>query len=55
MVTSSVAGERAAAGKAIYSATKHAVQGMIESLRDELRGSGVKAATVLPGAIATEW
>jgi len=55
VVTSSVAGERAAAGKAIYSATKHAVQGMIEGLRGELRGSGVKAATVLPGAIATEW
>jgi len=55
IVTSSVAGERAVAGKSIYSATKHAVQGMIEGLRGELRGTGVKAATVLPGAIATEW
>jgi len=50
-----VVGERAAAGKSIYSATKHAVQGMIEGLRGELRGTGVKAATILPGAIATEW
>lgn len=55
IVTSSVVGEKAAAGKSIYSATKHAVQGMCEGLRGELRGTGVKAATILPGAIATEW
>jgi short-subunit dehydrogenase len=48
-------GERAAPGMSIYSATKHAVQGLIEGLRGELRGTGVKAATVLPGVIATEW
>ena len=48
-------GERAAPGKSIYSATKHALQGLVEGLRGELRGTGVKAATVLPGAIATEW
>jgi short-subunit dehydrogenase len=54
-VTSSVVGEKATPGTGIYSATKHAVQGMMESLRGELRGTGVKAATVLPGAIATEW
>lgn len=55
IVTSSVVGEKATPGTGIYSATKHAVQGMMESLRGELRGTGVKAATVLPGAIATEW
>jgi len=55
VVTSSVVGERAAPGMSIYSATKHAIQGLIEGLREELRGTGVKAATVLPGVIATEW
>ena len=54
-MTSSVAGEKAGPGKGIYSATKHAVQGMIEALRGELRGTGVKAARILPAAIATEW
>ena len=48
-------GEKAIPGTGIYRATKHAVQGMMESLRGELRGTGVKVAIVLPGAITTEW
>ncbi|KAG0607874.1 hypothetical protein M758_8G061600 [Ceratodon purpureus] len=31
------------------------MKGMIEALRGELRGTGVKAARILPAAIATEW
>jgi short-subunit dehydrogenase len=36
-----------------YCASKFAVRGFTESLRHELRGSGVRAATVHPGAIKT--
>src|SRR3954454_10084172 len=36
-----------------YCASKHAVRGYTESLRHELRGSGVRAISVHPGGIAT--
>lgn len=36
-----------------YCASKHAVRGYTESLRHELRGSGVRAVTVHPGGIRT--
>lgn len=55
VVTSSVVAEFTPPGKAIYSASKHAVQALIRGLRGELKGTGVKAATILPGAVATEW
>ncbi|KAJ7541718.1 hypothetical protein O6H91_10G072900 [Diphasiastrum complanatum] len=55
IVISSVAGVQAFAGKSVYCASKFAVQGLVESLRAELSGTGVKAATILPGVIATPW
>mmetsp|Transcript_6455 Transcript_6455/g.19140 ORF Transcript_6455/g.19140 Transcript_6455/m.19140 type:complete len:244 (+) Transcript_6455:24-755(+) len=55
VVMSSVAGLRAGANGGVYSATKFALQGMMTSLRAELKGTGVKSGTVNPGAVATEW
>jgi NAD(P)-dependent dehydrogenase (short-subunit alcohol dehydrogenase family) len=55
VVTSSVAGKRAFAQGSIYCSSKWAVEGMILSLRQELVGTGVKAATINPGPVDTKW
>ncbi len=49
----SVAGYRGLPGAAAYSASKAAAITYLESLRVELRASGVKVITVCPGYIAT--
>ena len=49
----SVAGIRGLPGAGAYSASKAAVVTYMESLRIELRGSGVKVVTIAPGFIAT--
>ena len=49
----SVAGVRGLPGHAAYSASKAALISSLESLRVELRGSGVKVLTLSPGYIAT--
>ncbi len=40
--------------EAVYAATKHAVLGLSESVRGELRGTGVELSVVMPGIVATE-
>jgi NAD(P)-dependent dehydrogenase (short-subunit alcohol dehydrogenase family) len=50
----SIGGKMASPGGATYSATKHAVVGLSESLRGELRGSGIAVSIVMPAIIATE-
>lgn len=55
IVMSSNLGLHTSARASLYSATKHAVQAMVWSLREELRGTGVKAATINPGSVSTEW
>ena len=50
----SVAGKIASPGGSTYAATKHGVVGLSESLRVELRGSGIAVTIVLPAIIATE-
>jgi len=50
----SVAGYRGLPGSGAYSGSKAASIAYLESLRLELRGSGVKVVTVSPGYIATE-
>ena len=50
----SIGGKMASPGGATYSATKHAVVGLGESLRGELRGSGIAVSIVMPAIIATE-
>jgi NAD(P)-dependent dehydrogenase (short-subunit alcohol dehydrogenase family) len=49
----SVAGFRGLPGSGAYSASKAAAISYMESLRVELRGSGVKAVTICPGYIRT--
>jgi len=49
----SVAGYRGLPGAAAYSASKAAAISYLESLRVELRASGVKVVTVCPGYVAT--
>jgi NAD(P)-dependent dehydrogenase (short-subunit alcohol dehydrogenase family) len=51
--TSSVFGLVGIPYQSAYCASKFAVRGFTESLRQELRGSGVRAATVHPGGIKT--
>jgi short-subunit dehydrogenase len=47
-------GKMPAAGLATYCASKHAVVGFTEALRDELAGTGVTVTAVLPSAVRTE-
>jgi NAD(P)-dependent dehydrogenase (short-subunit alcohol dehydrogenase family) len=49
----SVAGFRGLPGAGAYSASKAAVMSYLESLRVELRGSGIKVVTIAPGYIKT--
>jgi short-subunit dehydrogenase len=55
IVMSSNLGLHTSARASLYAATKHAVQAMVWSLREELRGTGVKAATINPGSVSTPW
>jgi len=55
IVTSSNLGLKTGARCSLYAATKHAVQAMVWSLQDELKGTGVKAATINPGSVDTSW
>ncbi len=41
-------------GEAVYCATKHAVLGLSEGVRAELRGTGVELSVVMPNLAATE-
>jgi short-subunit dehydrogenase len=40
--------------EAVYSASKHAVAGVTEAVRAELRGTGVELSLVMPGLVQTE-
>lgn len=44
----------AAPHESTYSGTKHAVKGVCEGLRPELRGSGIDLSLVFPGLVRTE-
>ncbi|MHA1345325.1 MAG: SDR family oxidoreductase [Candidatus Heimdallarchaeaceae archaeon] len=55
IVTSSTLGLKTSARCSLYAATKHAVQAMVWCLREELKGTGVKAATINPGSVDTPW
>ena len=51
---SSTAGHTGAAGASVYSASKHAVEGLTKSAALEAASSGVRVNTVAPGPIETE-
>jgi NAD(P)-dependent dehydrogenase (short-subunit alcohol dehydrogenase family) len=50
----SQAGKGGVPGIATYSATKHAVVGLSEAIRAELRGTGVEVSCVMPTVVNTE-
>ncbi len=50
----SIAGKGGFPGGATYCATKHAVVGLTETLRSELRGTGIEVHQVLPIGVNTE-
>jgi NADP-dependent 3-hydroxy acid dehydrogenase YdfG len=52
ILTSSAAGRRAIPGS-LYSATKHSVTAMGESLRQELNGTGCRVTLIEPGMVDT--
>ena len=50
----SIAGKGGAPNGATYSATKHAVVGLCDALRQEIKGSGVDITVVMPVGVNTE-
>jgi hypothetical protein len=50
----SIAGRYAIPGSAVYTAAKHAIVGLSESLYHELAPQGVMVTSVNPGLVATE-
>jgi short-subunit dehydrogenase len=50
----SAAGKVGVPREAVYAASKHAVLGLSESLRAELRGTGVDLSVILPGLVRTD-
>ena len=50
----SLAGKGGYAGGATYCATKHAVVGLSEALRAELRDTGIRVSLVMPATVNTE-
>jgi short-subunit dehydrogenase len=52
---SSIAGALLVPTESAYSASKAAVDGFAEPLRDELRGTGVNVSTVMPTAVRTKF
>lgn len=50
----SIAGMRAYEGGGAYSISKFALNGFSQNLRHELKSSGIKVTTVLPGAVMTD-
>ena len=50
----SLAGKAGYPNLATYAATKHAVVGLSEAVRFELKGSGVEVSCVMPGIVDTE-
>lgn len=55
IVISSIVGRRGIGGSSVYSATKAAQAGLVESLRAEWRGSPLLASVVYPVSTATEF
>jgi 3-hydroxy acid dehydrogenase/malonic semialdehyde reductase len=52
---SSVNATESSANHAVYVASKHAVHGFSDSMRAELRGSGIRVAEIMPGTVRTEF
>mmetsp|Transcript_35939 Transcript_35939/g.49881 ORF Transcript_35939/g.49881 Transcript_35939/m.49881 type:complete len:261 (+) Transcript_35939:113-895(+) len=55
VVTNSVLGMKPAQNASLYCASKFALDGLVGSLREEVRPFGVKVGQVYPAGIATAW
>ena len=51
LVTSSVAGHQDIAWEPVYSATKHAVQSFVHTVRRQYAGTGVRIGAIAPGVV----
>ncbi len=51
---SSISGRNTDAGSAIYSASKHALNGLSGSMYEDVRDYGIKVSTIMPGFVATD-
>jgi NADP-dependent 3-hydroxy acid dehydrogenase YdfG len=51
----SISGRRSLPGSAVYNATKYAVVGFSEAVRQEVAPSGVRVCTLEPGSVETEF
>lgn len=54
ILTSSIAGRVALHGEPIYSASKHAIQAFVHTVRRQLVGSGVRLGEIAPGVVLNE-
>ena len=54
LVTSSISGFVDIKGEPIYSASKHAIQGLVHTLRRQVAASGVRVSSLAPGKVANE-
>lgn len=50
----SIAGISDMRGEAVYSATKHALNAFLRSLRRQVADDGIRVTSILPGTVATE-
>jgi len=50
----SIAGVSDMRNEAVYSATKHALNAFLRSLRRQVAGDGIRVGSILPGTVATE-
>lgn len=54
LVTSSISGFIDIVWEPIYSASKHAIQGVVHTLRRQVAASGVRVGAIAPGRVANE-
>lgn len=53
VVISSIAGRRGFADWSVYCASKHAMEGFVNSIRDELRPRRIRVTSIQPGSVDT--
>lgn len=54
VVTSSISGVIDIHWEPVYSASKHAVQGLVHTVRRQVMGEGIRVAAICPGMVANE-
>ena len=50
---SSISGRTGAAGNGVYSASKHALNGLSECMYEDVRDHGIKVSSIMPGFVET--